>query len=107
MTALKGTENQGAFDEDDATEQSGAFDSALREAEQRWNIACSIYPDLRTVRSGLARISTSLAFAYVTGLLETKAFNNREQLARHLEQEFLTRHFGTDGRVLAFARDPI
>lgn len=96
--------DQGAFEESDAAAGTGAFDAALREVEENWGIATSIYPDLQQLRAGLARISTPLAFAYVTGLLDTRAFDKRHELAAHLEHEFLTRYFGTNDEVLRFAR---
>lgn len=99
--------DQGAFEEDDAATRSGAFDSALREAEEKWSIACSVYPDLRQLRIGLSKVSTSLAFAYVTGLLDTKAFDQRHELAAHLEYEFLTRYFGTNEEILRFSKELI
>jgi curved DNA-binding protein CbpA len=80
----------------DSTSQSDAFSYALKEEEERWTIACGIYPDLRDLRSGLAQVSTSLAFAFVTVLLDLKVFENRHELAKQLEQTFLARYFGND-----------
>ena len=56
--------DQGAFEENDAATGSGAFDSALREAEEKWSVACSIYPDLPRIRASLSKVSSSLVFAY-------------------------------------------
>lgn len=81
-----------------------AFSTALREVEERWQVACSIFPDLSKLRSGLSRISSSLAFAYVTEVLESKDYERRHDLAKHLEQAFLARYFGSDPAVIAFAR---
>ena len=67
-------DSQQEFPSDEGAEYSDAFSSALGEAEERWLVACSIYPDLKNLRATLTKISTSLAFAYVTGLLELKAF---------------------------------
>jgi len=91
----------------DNAEYSEAFSTALHEVEERWKVACSIYPDLTQLRSGLTRVSTSLAFAFVTGLLESKAYEMRQDLAKHLQQAFLARYFGTDPEIIAFARDLI
>jgi hypothetical protein len=58
-------------------------------------------------RVRLARISTSLAFAYVAFLLETKSFPRRGSLAQDLETAFLRRYFGSDPKIPDFARSLI
>ena len=93
--------SQAEFQSDD--EQSGAFTSALSATEEKWNLACSVYPDLKSLRSRLARFSTSLAFAFVVVLLETKVFAQRQIVAAHLEETFLKRYFGTNPKILEFA----
>jgi curved DNA-binding protein CbpA len=97
--------------QDEQDEQSGetssAFSSALSETEQRWRTATSIFPDLDEHRAALARMSTLLAFAFVTLMLETKRFNERRVIAEKLEIEFLSRYFGTNQQILAFAKDLI
>lgn len=84
-----------------------AFDDALRAVEERWEIALRIFPDLGTHRARLSRISTALAFGYVTLLLESREFEKRDELAARLEQRFLQRYFGTEGRILNYARQLI
>lgn len=84
-----------------------AFDDALHGLEERWAVAVEIYPDLLATREGLAKISTSLAFGFVTTLLETKNFGQRIQISRALEQGFLQRYFGTNPEVIAYAKELI
>lgn len=98
---------QAQFTADDKDIQAEAFESALSELEGRWKIACSIYPDLKEYRSTLTKISTSLAFAFVTAMLETKSFVRRSEIASHLERMFLERYFGTNKQILKFARSLI
>lgn len=86
------------------THTDKAFSMALQVAEQRWAVACSVHPELQHRRSRLARLSTSLAFSYVTALLDRKAFANGEEFADMLEIEFLQRYFGTNPRIISFAR---
>jgi hypothetical protein len=45
-----------------------------------------------------------LAFAFVTLLLETKAFATRAQVAAQMEVAFLQRYFGTNADVLTYAK---
>ncbi len=84
--------------------QSEAFKTALEEVEERWRTATSIFPDLQASRDRLNQISSSLAFAFVTQLLESKAFSKRQEMATHIEQAFLERYFGTNKEVVDFAR---
>ena len=98
------TRNQGSqaeFQPDE--EQSGAFTSALSATEEKWGLACSVYSDLKYLRSRLARVSASLAFAFVVVLLETKTFAQRQEVAAHLEEAFLKRYFGTNPKILEYA----
>lgn len=84
--------------------QSQAFSAALAELEGRWRLATEVFPVINMHRARLARISTSLAFNYVTILLETKAFQRFTDVADKLERVFLERYFGTDPAILAFAK---
>lgn len=95
---------QGDFASGDDSAEEAVFSDALSEVEERWQIACSVFPDLSGYRERLGRISSSLAFSYVVGLLETKTFSERANVAAHLEHVFLERHFGTNQRVLEYAR---
>jgi hypothetical protein len=101
-----GSAQRQQFAEDEGA-NAEAFSAALAELEERWSIACSIYPDLQQIRARLNKISTSLAFAYVTDLLELKAYAKRQEIATHLEHVFLERHFGSNANVLAYARELI
>ena len=96
---------QGRFDTGE--EESRAFDDAISEMLERWNLACSIYSDLEINRSRLSRVSTSLSFTYMTQVLTQKTFQNRGAMAQHLENAFLQRYFGTNPKILQFAKDLI
>lgn len=99
--------SQQDFASEEAPDYSDAFASALSEVEARWLLACTIYPDLKTLRAGLTKISTSLAFAYVTSLLESKIYEKRYELSAHLELTFLQRFFGTNDILIKYAKDLI
>ena len=88
----------------DNQEQAEAFKSALTDTEAKWETACSIYPDLAELRSGLAKISTQQAFAFVTILLEAKVFKRRGAIAVQLERAYLERYFGTNEHILDYAK---
>jgi hypothetical protein len=98
------TEEREPFDRDEAGDFTDAFSSALSETEARWKIACSIYPDLVNLRGSLTKVSANLAFAFVTQVLELRAFEGRIEIARKMESMFLERYFGTDPAVVAYAK---
>jgi hypothetical protein len=84
-----------------------AFTQALRELQDRWEVAVSVFPELNEIRARLALTSHQLAFAFVTQLLESRKFNIAAGIASHMEQAFLERFFGADKQVVMFARELI
>lgn len=91
------------FDDEDGQ----AFSSVSQPIEERWVLATSVYPDLTAFRARLAKVSASLAFAYVVTLLENKSFEQRKAYAEGMEHTFLTRYFGSDPAILEFAKELI
>lgn len=81
-----------------------AFDSAMNELEDRWQIAASVVPDLQTIRRNLEKTAHRLAFAFVVIMLESKKFQDRQRIAEQLEKKFLETHFGTNQKIIAFAK---
>ena len=100
----KSATSQPAFSAFENIDQAEAFQSALTDVDVKWETACSIYPDLADLRSGLANISMQQAFAFVTVLLETKVFKRRAEIAAHLERVYLERYFGTNEHILDYAK---
>lgn len=96
-----------SFEEAETEEGGGAFNAAMAEIDDRWALACSVYPDLKSHRARLGKISSSLAFAFVVAVLERKAFANRAEIASRLERSFLTRYFGNNPKVMNYARSLI
>ncbi|MEK7992442.1 MAG: DnaJ domain-containing protein [Planctomycetota bacterium] len=96
---------RGSYESDEKQDES--FDGELSQLEGRWNVAIQIFPDLAQIRQKLAKTAHRLAFAYMVLLLETKNFQEREQIAELMEQSFLERYFGTDPRIILFARELI
>lgn len=93
---------QSRFQQSDLDEE--AFQSAMTELNARWEIARSVYADLTSHTERLQRISTSLAFAYMTVLLGEKHFDQRKPIAERMEQRFLERFFGTSPPIVDYAR---
>ncbi len=87
------------FDAGDA-----AADEGVQQFSQDWETAVEYYPDLTTLASTLARTSQSLAFTFRLYMITEKAFKNRRQVAEVMHNAFLTRYFGEQKAVLAFAK---
>ena len=97
-------EKADVFDESEDEGIDQAFKSAMEVTEERWLLASDIYTDLPGLRAGLARISSTLAFAFVIVMLEQKKFENRQDIAQRMEALFLTRYFGTNSSLLEYAK---
>lgn len=89
--------------EEKEEDKDAAFDAALDEQEENWQLVVSVFPDLALIRKRLAKIAHRLAFAYVTGLLDSKQFSRRAEIAVGMEKAFLQRYFGTNPEILMFA----
>jgi DnaJ domain len=90
---------------DDATE--AAFSAALDEVEAKWAVALKIFPDLANYRDGLQKISPSLAYSFVSTLLENKSFNLYESVAKRLEADYFSTYFGDNQKIINFAKELI
>ena len=95
------------FDSEESKDTDEAFSAALFEVEERWSIACNIFPDLNLYRKNLQKISTPLAFSYVMYLLECKLFNSRKEVYENMELRFLERYFGSNYNIIKFAKELI
>lgn len=89
---------------DNEESQDAAFDAALGDLEQDWQIATEIYPDLLDIKSMLKKTSHKLAFAYVNLMLASKRFKERQKIAELMEAEFLSRYFGDHPEIVSFAK---
>ena len=95
------------FMDDDAEQVDEAFDTAMDELEDRWNTAASVVPELVEIRKRLSKIAHRLAFAFVVTMLESKKFQQREAIAKELEKRFMEAHFGSDPKIIQFAKELI
>lgn len=96
---------RGSFEAQDRADTG--LDDSMYGFERQWSLAVSVHPDLESLRRNLEVISRTLSCSYVACLLETKRFDDRANIARQLEQDFLRRFFGTSPPILAFARNLI
>lgn len=96
-----------SFQADDSEATDHAFNAALQQLEERWSVAVEVFPDLAGTRASLAKMSASLAFSFVTVLLDSRQFTHRAALADGLQRQFLGRYFGSNDCILSYARELI
>jgi curved DNA-binding protein CbpA len=88
-------------------EMSGEATPTPDPLDRDWGIALKYYPDLDALESGLRLFSWRIAYSFRAYLLEAKRFEERNAVADAIEQQFLETYFGSDPRIVAFARDLI
>jgi curved DNA-binding protein CbpA len=91
--------------ENDATQD--AFRSAEQEQRSDWDVAVEYYSELSAIYADLKRTSYQLAFAFRETMLETKQIPKAKKVANDLEASFLKVYFGSNPRLLTFARELI
>jgi curved DNA-binding protein CbpA len=84
-----------------------AFKNAEDAHSADWSVALEYFPDLSELDSKLRATSIRLAFAFRATILETKSFEQRREVATELERQFLQTYFGTNPKILEFARNLI
>jgi curved DNA-binding protein CbpA len=84
--------------------ESDDFQPEYDPLEEDWIIARKFYPDLPEIESQLCRISWRLAYSFRAYLLEEKKFESRYKVAISLERQFLEIYFGTNPRIINFAK---
>lgn len=72
--------------------------------EDDWKIAIQYYPDLTNLEGRLANISWRLAYSFRAYLLQGKMFEKRKEIGELMEEEFLKSYFGSNPKIVAFAR---
>lgn len=105
--AKRSKKAQASYEQQQDKGREEVFSQAIHDLEARWRIAVEVFPDLNTLRAKLAKLSSALAFSFVTVMLEKKAFDDRRALAERMQDMFLERYFGTDQKVKDVARDLI
>lgn len=96
---------KGSYENDETLDDS--FDSEVTRLEECWTVAVEIYPDLAQIKEKLAKTAHRLAFAFMVMLIETKKYQERGKIADAMEQAFLERYFGTDSRIILYAKELI
>lgn len=79
-------------------------DELSSSVESDWKKVIEFFPDLVEISQKLKKISNSLDSSYKLTLLELKEFNRRKELADIFERHFLERYFGTNEKIISYAK---
>jgi curved DNA-binding protein CbpA len=96
--------HQESFRSDSESNDQEMFEEGIASFDQDWEIAATIYSDLKLLRQQLSLLSKQAEFQYVASLLASKLFQERRKLAAAIERDYLERYFGPDPFVAKFAK---
>jgi curved DNA-binding protein CbpA len=106
--AVKRRQYDATRDKSEYQENENDFEDELVDSlENDWKDVVGYFPDLEMIAKGLAKTSKSLEYTYKVLLLEHKKFNERNELAKILENHFLETYFGKNPKIIAFAKQLI
>lgn len=78
-----------------------------KDIEEKWKKIVEFLPDLQHIYDDLSNTSKQLAYTYKVLLIEKKNFNQRHEIAKVIENNFLEKYFGKNKKIIQFARELI
>jgi curved DNA-binding protein CbpA len=88
-------------------ESGGNGFGAADHAYDDWQIAIEYYPDLKDLEARLRKISFALACTFKVYMLDLKLYEQRNEIATQLENQFLQTYFGYNNNIISFAKEII
>ncbi|MGJ8650781.1 MAG: J domain-containing protein [Opitutaceae bacterium] len=73
--------------------------------DEDWEVAIKYHPSLDEAAAKLTKYSKKLAYTYKAYMLNTKDFDNINEIAKAIVDEFLKLHFGNNQKIILFAND--
>jgi curved DNA-binding protein CbpA len=98
------TRDKAEYQEDSEEDEWNNYDSSLVEA---WDIGIEFFPELNAEYEKLKRMNLQLANTFKLKLIENKCFDEGVKISVNMQQEFLTRYFGSDNKITKFAQSLI
>ena len=74
------------------------------ELDEAWKIALRFYPELEEMRRSLSKMSGTLGLAFVSVLINSKAFSKASKIKEQIENDFLAKYFGEDPKLNKLGR---
>ena len=84
-------------------EPNNAADAENEFIARRWNIIKEYYPQIDLQASELAKISPNLKSIFQSIIIETKDFENSSEIFLAVEGVYITKYFGNNKQINAFA----
>lgn len=102
---LRGTSTQSgeSYFDDETNDVPPRYDPL----EKDWTLAAKYYPDLCDIEARLTKIAWRLGYSFRAYMLDEKMFEKREQVAASMERKFLELYFGTNQKIVNFAKELI
>lgn len=100
------TRDKNAY-QDENDYESDYQDAFNKDIEDKWKKIIDFLPDLEQIYDDLSRTSKQLAYSYKILLIEKKKFNDRIEIAKAIENNFLEKYFGTNKKIIQFAKELI
>jgi curved DNA-binding protein CbpA len=74
---------------------------------KEWRIACEYYPSLERLAFELSKLDSELTMEFRAKLATSKAFSSAAELAKQIENQYLSGYFGSNPELKAFAKEAI
>jgi len=103
----RGNTEDKAYSYKEESKSENDFSSEFYTLEKDWQVAIKYQPELVDIANSLSKISSRLAFSYKAIMIELKEFNQKEAIAKKMEEEFLSLYFGSNERIKSFAKSLI
>lgn len=83
--------------------ESEKINNVFSHIDNDWNTIIKYQPDLTDIINELSKVSSILSFNYKIKMMETKDFENKINLAKKIENEYLDLYFGSNYQIKEFA----
>ena len=104
---LSDTNKRSMYDAEIKDRASSSSEQDSNSQSREWDLAVQYHPDLAQSVELLKNFSDDIVQEFKGTVLQEKLFDNSGELAERMIQDFLEERFGTDRKVLKFARDLI
>jgi curved DNA-binding protein CbpA len=86
---------------------SEEFNKASKILQQNWEFACKYHPELLKLHEDLRELNSQTAFLFMAVIVEEKLYEKASELARYLEDQFLSSKFGEDPDIKKIAKQAV
>ena len=97
--------NQSEYGQDFEPEnESDEFTQASKILKEKWEFACEYHPEIKRLYDDLKELSSATSFLFMAVIVEEKLYETASDIAKYLEEQFLTSKFGEDSDLKTVAK---